>query len=370
MSNEMFDLAVAGGGPAGLAAALAARQRGLTAAVADPGQPPIDKACGEGLLPDSLAALRALGVDPPLSAGFPFVGIRFLSRDAHVDARFPQGPGLGIRRTVLHQMMAGRAAQAGVQLLWRRRVTGLSSRGLFLGAREIPARWIAGADGQNSRVRKWAGLDATGRPQPRFGFRLHYSIQPWTDFVEVYWCDGAQIYVTPVAHNEVCVVVLSRDPHLRLEAVLPRFPALHARLKSAPTSSAERGAVSLVRRIPRVASSRVALIGDASGSVDAVTGFGLGLAFRHAHSLAAALHRGRLDAYNTAHRRLMRRPALMSSLLLTLDRVPLLRRRVLTAFREHPNLFEIMLSMHVGEISAAAFTRHALLPLGWRLLTA
>ena len=366
----MFDLAVAGGGPAGLAIALAARQRGLTAAVADSAQPPIGKACGEGLLPDSLTALRALGVDPPLSAGFPFAGIRFLSRDAHVDARFPQGPGLGIRRTVLHQMMAERAAQAGVELLWRRRVTGISSRGLFLGAREIPARFVAGADGQNSRVRKWAGLEPTARPQPRFGFRRHYSIEPWTDFMEVYWCDGAQIYVTPVAPNEVCVVALSRNPHLRLEAVLPCFPALHARLKNAPASSTERGAISIVRRIPRVASSRVALIGDASGSVDAVTGFGLGLAFRHAHSLAGALYRGRLDDYNTAHRRLMRRPTLMSSLLLTLDRVPLLRRRVLASFRQHPNLFETMLSMHVGEISPAAFTRDALLPLGWRLLTA
>ncbi len=366
----MFDLAVAGGGPAGLAAALAARQQGLRVVVADPAQQPFDKACGEGLLPDSLAALRALGVDPPSSQGFPFVGIRFLSRDAQVAARFPKGPGLGLRRTVLHGLMAQRAADAGVDLMWRNRVTGLSSRGVWVGSREVPCRWIAGADGQNSRVRQWAALDGAKGEQRRFGFRLHYRIEPWTEFMEVYWDDGVQIYVTPVSHGEVCVVVLSRDARLRIEAALPRFPALQARLQNATLASTERGAISMVRRIRRVATSRVALIGDASGSVDAVTGFGLGLAFGHAQALGEALAEGRLEAYASAHRRLMRRPALMSSLLLSLDRIPILRRRVLDAFRAHPNLFETMLSMHVGEISPAVFAREALLPLGWRVLSA
>ncbi|MGB8062426.1 MAG: FAD-binding protein, partial [Candidatus Sulfotelmatobacter sp.] len=46
------DVFVIGGGPAGLAAAIAARKCGLRVIVADAAQPPIDKACGEGLMPD------------------------------------------------------------------------------------------------------------------------------------------------------------------------------------------------------------------------------------------------------------------------------------------------------------------------------
>jgi len=57
--TEVF---VVGGGPAGLAAAIAARQRGFEVVVADSAQPPIDKACGEGLMPDGVAALARLGV--------------------------------------------------------------------------------------------------------------------------------------------------------------------------------------------------------------------------------------------------------------------------------------------------------------------
>jgi 2-polyprenyl-6-methoxyphenol hydroxylase-like FAD-dependent oxidoreductase len=56
------DVLVVSGGPAGLATALAVRRKRLRAVVVDSAAPPIDKACGEGLMPDSVAALSALGV--------------------------------------------------------------------------------------------------------------------------------------------------------------------------------------------------------------------------------------------------------------------------------------------------------------------
>ena len=53
------DVVVIGAGPAGLAAAIAARQRGLTVTVAESARFPIDKACGEGIMPDGVEALRS-----------------------------------------------------------------------------------------------------------------------------------------------------------------------------------------------------------------------------------------------------------------------------------------------------------------------
>jgi menaquinone-9 beta-reductase len=60
--TEVF---VAGGGPSGLAAAIAARQAGFAVTLADVAHPPIDKACGEGIMPDGLAALAQLGITLP-----------------------------------------------------------------------------------------------------------------------------------------------------------------------------------------------------------------------------------------------------------------------------------------------------------------
>ena len=74
-----------------MAAALALRQQGFTVTVVDCAVPPIDKACGEGLMPDSLAALRRLGVNLDRSAGYPFKGILFSDGASTVTGDFPSG---------------------------------------------------------------------------------------------------------------------------------------------------------------------------------------------------------------------------------------------------------------------------------------
>jgi flavin-dependent dehydrogenase len=229
---------------------------------------------------------------------------------------------------------------------------------------------VVGADGENSRVRQWAGLESTRSASFRYGFRRHYRITPWTDCVEIYWGAGCQIYVTPIGREEICAAVISRDSHLRLDDVLPLFPELSARLQSALATTAERGAVSATRRLARVYRGHVVLVGDASGSVDAITGEGLRLGFEQAAALAAALADGDLSTYAAAHRQLARRPALMAALMLSMDRSAWLRRRALRALCSEPRIFASQLAMHVGAATTADFIRRSMLPLGRHILTA
>src|SRR5580704_2564167 len=197
------DVFIVGGGPAGLAAAIAAREKGFGVVVADCSEPPIEKPCGEGLMPDALAALRRLGVTVPAERSYPFRGIRFLGCGTSVDASFPSGHGRGVRRSVLHQAMLERATEAGVSFLWGVRVSGVSDAGVVVDGRTIPCQWIIGADGQNSLVRRWAGLDKFRHHSRRFGFRQHYRVAPWTDCMEIYWGARCQVYVTPVSSGEI-----------------------------------------------------------------------------------------------------------------------------------------------------------------------
>jgi flavin-dependent dehydrogenase len=236
-------------------------------------------------------------------------------------------------------------------MLWGARVSGFSGERVLLDGGAVPCRWVIGADGQNSRVRHWVGLDAARHESARYGFRRHYRVAPWTDHMEIYWGSGCQMYVTPVGTQEVCVAVISRDSHLRFDSALPQFPALGNRLARASAFTVERGSVSASRRLRGVFRGRTVLIGDASGSVDAITGEGLSLSFHQALALADALVNDDLAAYQSAHRRLARRPAFMASLMLSLDRHPWLRPPVLRGMAFEPAIFSKLLAVHVGSAS-------------------
>lgn len=363
------DVLVAGGGPAGLAVAIAARRKGFQVTVADGAKPPIDKACGEGLMPGTLAALRDLGITIGPREGQAFRGIRFLDESTSVEANFSGEGGIGVRRTILHQKMADEAAECGVKLLWNTPVTGLWQEGASLGCKQVRANWIIGADGIHSRVRRWSGLDANLRQGFRFAQRRHYRVRPWTDYMEVHWGRNMQAYVTPLANEETCVVLISRNSRMRLDEAWSEFPKLADRLAGAELSSVERGAVTAMCKLERVYRGNVALAGDASGSVDAVTGEGLGLSFRQAMALADALEAGKLEKYQSAHRRLARRPNVMAWLLLLFDRHTQLRTRVLQAMAKDPAVFGRMLAVHAGAASPAVLAGTSA-RLGWQILTA
>ena len=163
------------------------------------------------------------------------------------------------------------------------------------------------------------------------------------------------MYVTPIAHDEVCVAFVTHDLRLRFDAALPQFANLAERLAEVDIVGQTRGAVTPSRRLRRVQSGRIALVGEAAGSVDAITGEGLSIAFRQALAIAAAIRANRLDQYQTAHQHIMRAPRHMAQLLLALDRRRQLRRRVLRALERQNDVFERMLAVHTGSCSMRQF---------------
>jgi flavin-dependent dehydrogenase len=363
MEDTEPDLYIVGGGPAGLACAIAAAQRGLAVEVADGMVPPIDKACGEGLMPDTLEALTSLGVDLSGTESFSFRGIRFLGAEeseapVSTEASFPIGHGIGMHRRLLHQRLIDRATALGVRLNWQTMVQGIeSSKGdarsdVRTNRHTVRPRFIVGADGHQSRVRGWAGLDRAKTSARRIGLRQHFAIEPWADRVEVYWSDHGQAYVTPISSQEICVAFVASHKFDDAPRALRHFPQLEQRLRLALPTDQPRGSITLSRKLHRVTCGNIALIGDASGSVDAVTGEGLGLCFRQAIALGEALESGDLDHYQRAHRALLRLPYLMARSMILLDRTPVLRKGTLKLLQSQPWIFQRLLQIHVGQAFA------------------
>jgi len=369
-ATSKTDVCILGGGPAGLAAAIAVRRAGLQATVIDHAYPPINKACGEGIMPDGIAALARLGVRLDVSQSVPFSGIRFINDQQQVEASFSSGVGLGLRRTLLHQQLVEAAVRAGVQIIWGGRLIGISESRVLLDGQNIACRWIVGADGQNSRVRFLSGLDRILSERSRFGFRQHYRVAPWSNFVEVHWADCGQVYITPVGENTVCLAFITALKSLRMPDAIDFFPALACRLKNAIPEGPVRGAITVFRRLEKVCQKNVALIGEAAGSVDAITGEGLAIAFHQAIALADALKTADLASYQAAHERILRLPRIIATLMLNIGSRAAFRRRMFQALDSQPETFARMLAVHTGTVSPMNFGVANTLSLGWRLVAA
>jgi len=362
------EVVVVGAGPAGIVAAIAARRRGLQATVLDARNPPIDKPCGEGILPQGVAALRALGISLPHESAFPFRGIRFVDEEHSARADFAGATGFSLRRVKLHQALVNHAIEAGVEFRWGARVTRIDKEAVTTAKERLSYRWLVGADGQNSQVRKWAGLDPRIVRRKRFGFCSHFQVQPWSDAAEVHWTRGCQIFITPMTGQEVGVAVLSHDPGLRLAGALPRFPFLEEKLRGAILTTRELGDMTSLRILPAITRRNVALVGDASGTVDAVTGYGLSLSFQQAISLAEAMKRGDLSHYRHAHKKIAAVPVTMTRLMLLMARSDWIRSRTIRLFQKSPGLFSKLLAIHTETMPLSSIGMADIAGFGWKFL--
>jgi 2-polyprenyl-6-methoxyphenol hydroxylase-like FAD-dependent oxidoreductase len=206
------DVVIVGGGPAGLAVAVGAAARGLSTIVLERRVHPADKACGEGVMPRGVDALRALGALRYLAAAdyAPIDGMRFVQEDgSRLEGRLPGGGALGIRRVALCAALVAAARAAGADVRDGCSVRGYArERDAFLVAAEggdVRARFLVGADGLSSRVRCSEHLDlATAAPR-RFGLRQHFAVRPWSRYVEIHLAEAAEAYVTPTGPERIGV---------------------------------------------------------------------------------------------------------------------------------------------------------------------
>ena len=386
------DVLIVGGGPAGLSAGISLAGCGVRTLICERKRLPVDKACGEGIMPTGLAHLERLGVKQHLYQGNyqPFAGIRYISPGGQTaSAPFQEGPGWGVPRVDLSAGLLRRARELadlkiidGVSVKIGRIEDGRVQA--QVGEELVSARLVVGADGLNSQVRRWARLQGPAQPLQRWGARQHFPLTPWSDYVEVYMQGGLEAYVTPCGPSLIGIAFLwdrARTWPLPggkalIPSLLEAFPELLKRLDGVQPCDAPRSVGPMYRAAKRPASDGVLLIGDAAGYLDAITGEGISLATAQALALRETVvpvlrTPGReiltaqdLAAYSRAYHSIVRPYYRITRLVLWLSQHPAWVEMVIKILQSRPGLFQQLLSANMGLVSFREILRKALIGRG------
>jgi flavin-dependent dehydrogenase len=354
---------VVGAGPAGAAVALFLARQGRQVVVVERQCLPGDKPCGEGHMPAGVEVLRELDVlQPLLDQGAPWIaGARFSApAAASVAARFPRGPGLGVRRTLLNQVLAERMkAQPRISVH-----EGCAAMGITFGAPlELSTshgaprvKAVVAADGLRSPLRKSLGWTAPVAPPHRYGIVGHLCTDDRPEpFISVDVRNGYEIFSAPSGQHEQLVAVLG-SKHLfagrSIEAAFRGAIGREAELSTAPV------VIGPFNMRPRqLAGGGAFLLGDAAGFLDPITGQGLEMALLSARYLASVLGHmldGHLtgeqaaDVYRRHHQRAWRDLHRLTRLVLWLTASPRRTARGMRGLELRPEVLDILLGINCG----------------------
>ncbi len=380
-----FDVVIVGAGPAGSTLAQRLARDGFHVALVEHQRFPRFKACGEFMSPECLPMLSDLGVADELRRlgasevrgmilhGY---GRRAVGRFSDVGSvRAPQLHGWAIRREIFDAVLLDSALRTGgVELFERTLVAGLlrDDRGRVVGVTarridgepiELRATWTIGADGLRSRVARELGVHRQVPWLDKIALTTRYFGVEWGSSAEVHFIDGGFFACTSVENGLVSLnLIMDRDRYVGadqrregfLDAQLALTPELGERLARGTRVDPVRGVGPLSADTTQQTFDGAALVGDACGYVDPITGEGIFFALKGAEMLAAsagaALHARRTDRkalkdYMRGRRREIGPRAAFGKLLQRGLRHPRIVRGALSLLEDRPELVDVLVSV-------------------------
>lgn len=300
----MFDVVIAGAGPAGSAAALHLCREGLSVALVDPADFPRAKVCGEYLSAATVRELHAIGVGKALAPRAHSID-KLCIKAGKAEVMLPfAGQAWSLPRCVLDTELRDAAVRAGAVPV-RARVEAVehgAARCIVLARNAdgegslLSTRIAIGADGASSAVARTCGLTVASREKGRFALGGHYRVEsPHADAVQMFVGAGAYFALNPLRDDlaNVMLIVPKRELHQNREDVetfmRDRIAGLTGGSITFSADGFEGKRLStgpLAHRVRRFTAPGVLLAGDAAHFVDPFTGQGVYLAL-HAARLAA-----------------------------------------------------------------------------------
>lgn len=383
--NRISSVVIVGGGPTGLVSAILLSKIIKNVFVLEKKDYPIDKVCGEGLMPRAVSFLKEESIlDDSFFKNknnyYQFTGINFTYRDTFLEGKFPLGKsGVGIKRSVLSQALFQRAQECGVVFYTQARVFDIinnpqqaSVHFICNGEKTITSDLILLCDGINSPLKQKLGINkhiiypdflkSRGEFPIRLGARNHYLMRPWSEKVEVHWAEGVEAYVTPLSDNLIGVAWLFDSKKFKCGAsanyLINYFPVLKEKLNHAKSIDdflvfGPMGYASEVGYI-----GKICLLGDSYSFYDGITGEGLSSSFEQCHLLFKTLTRLQKGEFNNLgqafyqfeldRKKIVELTNNHCSLVLYLSVFRLIKNLVFKFLNEFPIFFQRLLALNVN----------------------
>ncbi len=303
-ANASYDIAIIGGGLAGLALSIQCVKAGYKVVLFEREKYPFHKVCGEYISHESWNFLQELGV--PLSdMQLPQISRVLISapNGKFMEHRLPLG-GFGISRYTLDYTLAGIARKEGVDVQEDTRVMDVVYRNnqfiIFTNKGEVEAKVVAGTFGKRSNLDvKWKRQFTQKRPNKLnhfVGVKYHIKVAHPADLIALHNFENGYCGISQVENNKYCLCYLTtahnlrrnrNDIHLAEKNILMKNPFLQQIFSTAEFLYEEPVTISRISFNKKTqVENHVLLIGDAAGMITPLCGNGMSMAL-HGSKLAA-----------------------------------------------------------------------------------
>ena len=348
--NPKTRIAIVGGGPVGLFLAIKIKRRGFEVDLYEKGDWPIDKVCGQGILPKGKKLLESIGIQFRNEMSQSFEGIEYIDEELKVKGLL-NPHAIGVKRKVLSNQLYQIAKESGVNLYPGHKIDGAvfirrdQKVEITVGQNTIKYDFLFACDGINSTIRKVLNLDQVREKNLRFGARFHADIAPSSKFVQVYWKDSAEAYITPISQTQVEVAFLWYDQKTFKKSNLygqlkNMFPELKKYFDCSLGDFKGHGPFKKYSK--KLKHHNVFFVGDAYFFLDGITGEGLSIGIRSADILAV-----HFESFTWRHRFkvwfIYRKYSLLTHFALFMSRHPKVRKKVMNLLSRQKGLFDKLL---------------------------
>lgn len=288
------DFLIIGAGPAGLIAGIQLQRQGHKVTILDKNTSQVRSICGEYLSPEGKELLLEMKLGSTITDFNPVKGMLIFSPHGQkIETEFPpERCGLSLNREIFQTRLSHLFTALGGCIHYNSPVKAISIQDSQVWVNETyHPSWLIGADGRQSIVARLLNMRHTSHNSKRLALHCYLRPKnPLPEFGQMHILpDGSYVGINPISTKEVNFSIVTTPLAIAEAGGVKEL--INFWIKTKPALSEQFNEINnelikttspISRRSLDIVGEKMALIGDASGFIDPLTGEGITTAIKSA----------------------------------------------------------------------------------------